>query len=648
MSKTTETDPNLSESGQVKTLPESSLAPLADQIRRRLTRIRFREWMQAGQFKVPVVGIGLIIGLRVLGHWNSGEIWIALALLVAWVGIGFMWVMFKRPDKLESLMVWDERCGEKDMFSSALFFEQKPGELSEGEKRHLLRAQAEVDRVTIGLNEGLPLPSIKKTAMMMLVVLVFGLLPWLRPGIAAGDAKLSDAMVEEAKNQGLDLANKIAAINSLKGLSKEEKEAVKKLQEMVKGASEELSKSDGKTAREVLEALEERARAAEKLAKKLGASTDGWASDEMLKEMSQHADLADLASALKDKNAGLSSAESDRLETMLDDPQIKMEVQQRMTTALSRTMTAAMEEDKSKPVGEHVGNAAGKMESKQAKPAARDFGRLADHFRKVAQREAAQKKMQQLAEKLREAGSKISGSKLEQMKKLAGNNNKSKMPKGMKPLQSGKASSMANSPINQQNISQSQLPIPGIQNQPQGAGQMQKGGTAPIPGSKPAQQGKAAGKGQGMAMGPGKGKKPGAPGLMAPVPGQGAGMMAPGAGLGGQQGNGPPGGASVSSAGGQEAGSGTTALGANKTAAQKAVRDSTVAAQINQDGESTMRSVQGKARQEAAQRERQQTAVDFIKVEEEALDERALPLSRRDHVLKYFTALRERFEEADK
>ena len=368
--------------------------------------------------------------------------------------------------------------------------------------------------------------------------------------------------------------------------------------------------------------------------------------------MSQHADLADLASALEDKNTELSSAEADQLEVILEDPQIKTEVQQRMTTALTRTMGAATEEDETKPVGEHVGNATGKMESKQPKPAARDFGRLADHFRKAAQREAAQEKMQKLADKLREAGSKISGSKLEQMKKLAGNKNNSKMPKGMKPLQGGKGSkpgpSMANNPINQQSLSQSKLPIPGIQNQPLGAGQSQKGGAAPVPGSKNAQQNSGQGKGKGMAMTPGKGKKQGAPGLMAPVPGQGQGMMAPGAGLGGQQGNGPPGGASVSSAGGQEAGSGTTGLGANKTAAQKAVRDSTVTAQINQDGESSMRSVQGKMRQEATQRERQQTAVNFIKVEEEALDERALPLSRRDHVLKYFTALRKRFEEEDK
>lgn len=642
----------MTESGNAAGVPDATLVSLADQVRARLTRIYFREWMRRGAIAAFLTGVMTVLALRFFGHWNSGEVWVVLALLTGWIVAGLVWAWWKRPGRLESLMVWDERSGAKDMFSSALFFEQKQSELSEGEKSHQDRAKAEVADALAQVEEKLPLPSVKQLSWMLVLVLAFALSPLLRPGVAGGDQLLSDEMVDEARRQGFGLAEDVAAINAMEDLSEAEKKEAKKLEQMVGDVAEELGKSEGKSAREVLEALEERARAAERLAKKLGAATDAWASDEMLKEMSQHADLAELSAALKDKNAQMSSAESDRLEAMLEDPEIKVEVQQRMTTALTRTMGVATDEDRGKPVGEHVGNATRKMESKQPKPAARDFGRLADHFRTVARREAAQEKMQQLADKLRKAGSEISGSKLEQMEKLAGNKGAdSKMPKGMKPLQTGKGAqkgaSMANSPINQQNISSSQLPIPGIQNQPLGAGQMQQGGAAPVPGSKNAQQGQGKGQGQAMAMGKGQGKgnKPGGQGLMAPVPGQGQGQMTPGAGLGGQQGNGAAGGSAVASAGGQEAGSGTTNLGADKTAAQKAVRDSTVTAQINKDGESTMRAVQGKSQQESAQRERQQAAVDFIKVEEEALDERALPVSRRDHVLKYFTTLRKRFEE---
>jgi hypothetical protein len=38
-------------------------------------------------------------------------------------------------------------------------------------------------------------------------------------------------------------------------------------------------------------------------------------------------------------------------------------------------------------------------------------------------------------------------------------------------------------------------------------------------------------------------------------------------------------------------------------------------------------------------------AADFIRAEEEALSAEPLPLSRREQVLRYFTALRERFDE---
>ena len=69
-----------------------------------------------------------------------------------------------------------------------------------------------------------------------------------------------------------------------------------------------------------------------------------------------------------------------------------------------------------------------------------------------------------------------------------------------------------------------------------------------------------------------------------------------------------------------------------------------VAAQINADGESTMRAVEGGTRQELATRARKDVAVDFLKVEEAALDEQPLPASRRQHVKRYFNAIRKSFE----
>ncbi|MCB1078941.1 MAG: hypothetical protein KDM64_14060, partial [Verrucomicrobiae bacterium] len=331
----------------------------------------------------------------------------------------------------------------------------------------------------------------------------------------------------------------------------------------------------------------------------------------------------------------------------------KIETQDRVTTALERTMTKATPEDVKKPVGERVGNASRKMEEKQPKPAAREFEELAKHFRVVEQREAAEEKLRDLADKLREAGGSISGSKLEKVEKLASNGEKgANAPNQLQGLSQGQQPSMTPmtpTPGQGQQAGGQQLsigtgqnmPIPGSQN-PQGQGQQQGQGSGsvamPVPGT--GQQGQQQ---QGLAMGQGQqpGQKPGQ-GLMAPVPGMSPGTMQAGAGLGAAAGAGASG-----AAGGDQAGVGTAGLGNQQTDAMKAAKSSQVVAQTNADGESTLKAIQGQERTEQAQREGQQIVKDFISVEEEALDEQALPASRRDHVLRYFTAIRESFEKTE-
>ena len=145
------------------------------------------------------------------------------------------------------------------------------------------------------------------------------------------------------------------------------------------------------------------------------------------------------------------------------------------------------------------------------------------------------------------------------------------------------------------------------------------------------------------------GNQKGAPkGLMAPIPGMTpGGPQNPGAMLG-QPGGQSPGGSSQSAQagnGGLEAGQGTAAMGDDKTEALKAARDATVVAQTGEAGDSTTRAIQGKARAEAAQRQSQAIIINAVSVEEQALDEKALPLSRKEHVQRYFTGIRRQFEE---
>ncbi len=616
--------------------------------RERLGRVALCRWLVASHVWIGIGGLVLIAALRWFGGLKSTPLAVGMAvgLIAIWLLAGWLWSLLRRPSELQALSIWDESGDWKDTFSSALAFEKKVL-LEEGERLHVERArQTAVDAIG-EIRSSLPAPSVGAVWVLPLLMLAFAFTSLLvRPG-EAGDAELTDEMRAAAEREAELLAEEAAKIENITDLAKDDEDEIEKLKEAVEGVSEELADAEGKSAREVLEALEERARAAERLADKLGAADNAWASEEMLAEMGQHADTADLATAIRDKNAEASSAQADLISATLDREDLTREGQQRIAEALDRTMQKATEEDHAKPVGEHVGNASRKMGTQQPKPAARDFKRLADHFRTVMQREKAQQELKALAEKLREAGSKISGAKMEPMKQLAGNQG-SKVPPGqVQPLGAPpQGSPMTQTPQGSQpgqtGAPNQTLQAPGLQNMQTGQAQPgQKGQqAAPVPGSQGKQQPGQKGQ-QGLAAGQsGSPKKPGKKAaLSAPIPGMNPGQGPSGASLGGQSQQG-----SLSSNGGLEAGNATAELGNDQSTAMKATDESTVQAQINEDGESTLRAVDGQARAEQAQVERREAAVNFIQVEEDALDEQALPLSRREHVLKYFTELRERFE----
>lgn len=616
--------------------------------RQRLGRVVLCRWLAASHVWIGIGGLVLIAGLRWFGGLKSTPfaVGLALGLIVIWLLGGWLWSLLRRPSELQALSAWDESGDWKDTFSSALAFEKKVL-LEEGERLHVERARQTAADAIGEIKGSLPAPSVAAVWVLPLLMVGFAFSTLLvRPG-EAGDAELTDEMRQAAEREAELLVAEAAKIETISDLSKEEEDEIEKLKQAVEGVSEELANAEGKSAREVLEALEERAHAAERLADKLGAADNAWASEAMLTEMAQHADTADLATAIRDKNAALSSQQADFISSTLDRDDLTREGQQRIAEALSRTMQKATEDDQAKPVGEHVGNASRKMGTQQAKPAARDFKRLADHFRTVMQREKAQQELKSLAEKLREAGSKISGAKMEPMKQLA-DNQASKAPPGQvqplgAPPQGAPMPQMPQGAEPGQTGAPSQkLQAPGLQNaqvgQPQAGQKGQQ--AAPVPGSEGKAQadqkdqpGLAAGQSGSLKK---AGKKAA---LSAPIPGMDPGQGPSGASLGGQSQQG-----TLSSSGGLEAGNATAELGSEQSTAMKAGDESTVQAQINEDGESTLRAVDGEARAEQAQVERREAAVDFIKVEEDALDEQTLPLSRREHVLKYFTELRERFE----
>ncbi len=589
----------------------------ADRVSRRLAFCHWFSAMRATALPAMVIGLAVFATLRILAYrWSDGIA--ALILVAGWIAACGIWARWRRPPAFAALAAWDESAGRKEKFASAYFFEAKK-HLLDSEELHVGKSRAELGSALKCLPSDLRLPVLGWRALLPVLLLAFTFSPLLKPRVEAGDALLAGEMLEKAVEEGEKLKARENEFDKMAALSKEEKENIEKLRREIDETADRLGTSGDKTAREVLSELEERARAAEKLAERLGSRGDEWASEEMLQEMRRHADTADLADAIKDRKAERSAEQSEAISKKLRDPELSNETDERVETALSRVMKKATAEDHKRPVGENVGKASVNMGKDKPVKAAEDFKRLARHFRRLEEREKAQEKLRKIAEELRKAGSNIASKNLQSMKKLAGNQGKNMQGKGKNSLQNNPNLS----PLNQQNLPNlgqgKMLPIPGLKPGKPGSGKPLA--LAPVPGG-------LKGNPKAMAFVPGSpGNKP--PKFVVPIPGTGSGQpmgMMPGGG-------------------GLQAGQGSAPMDKNAVNPMNAPRSGLVTAQTGSEGDSAMRAVEGGERTEIAERGREEQVVEFIKVEEEALDELALPLSRKEHVLRYFTALRERFEE---
>ena len=299
----------------------------------------------------------------------------------------------------------------------------------------------------------------------------------------------------------------------------------------------------------------------------------------------------------------------------------------------------------------------------QPATAAREFEELAKHFRELAAREEAKKKLEELAANLREAGSEIGGSELKKMEEIARKSSPgATAPAGLKSLDAGTPNPMGPAP----GPGQSPEPAPGqatgtpsLATLPPGTvpqapvpgavpGQGEEGGVpkageqafaAPIPGEK-SPDGKT-GTGLGMSDKAAMGKDKGGM-LMAPIPGTDPSAPTPGAAM--SLGSGA---SAQSGQGGDQAGVGTAEMGKSESDRFKATGDAEVLAQAGRDGDSSLRAIEGQTKTEEATRTRQEILADFLAVEEQALDDQSLPLSRRQQVLRYFSGVREQFEKTD-
>ena len=622
-------------------------------VKRRIGLVDFANWVKRSHWLIGITGIVFVAVLRRFYGWTSFEVLPLLTLFGLWLSAGAVLTARRAPGVREALVTLDHSGAWKDRFASAwAFLNQDYREV--GEELHIERAGSFLEQALAAFPESTPLPDLKAAWVLPVLALMFSVAPILRPVPSAAESILSDEMVEAASGQAEVIKREARQLDKLTSLTEDEQTELEHLLVDVDQMTSQLGEGEGLTTGEMLEALEARARAVERLARGIGDGEEIWASDAMIKAMADHPDTADMAVAVRDKNAESVAGEASSLQSLLESDSLSSEVEERMGRSLANISKSGDKSDEARPVGERFGNASTKMNIRQPLEAAREFEELAKHFRLIQERVEAREKLEGLAEAMREAGGEISGKELEKMEELAASGQTERtIPEGLKGLESDelpRSLSGMKSPQESAAPKGDELPglaggegeikappVPGTsQNAPSGKGNGQPALKAPIPG-----EGDANGAGGSLAAND-SGEPGGGSSVQAPIPG-----MAPGDSEAMSVFNvpgGEPGDSNVSGQGGDQAGTGTAELVDTESAIHEAGSDSEVVAQINDDGESTFRAIDGEIRQEEVTRSRRDIAAEFIAVEEQALDGKSLPLSRRQHVVRYFSAIRQQFE----
>ena len=602
--------------------------PFESAARRALRRVVLRRWIGLLRRTAwPVAGAALLAMVWRLSAGSgisSATGWTA-AIALAWAVITATWAFLRRPSRYAALALWDEKTGRRDAFANAWFCEQA-GELSEAQRIHCEAEEARLATALPSLPKDLPLEGLRQLWPVPAV-----LLAWLGGAILATDrtterpldASAQDRLQQETKR----LAERSWDKQKLSGLGEKEKSEIEKLKQNLADTAKALESAGGKSAREVLAAVEKNARAAEKLAEDIAADRDAWASEKLIEALRSHADTADLGDAVAGKSAGEVARSAEALAKTLGNPDQSDGTQQRIGDALEQARQSSEPEDAKRTVGQHVLAAGSDMAAKQPAKAAEELQKLAERMKDLARRDEVRRELEKLAQELREGGG-GAGQSGGAMQQVAGAEQQSQGQQGDVPQ----------APLSAPSQNQPQLTPPGLgQNQPpmmsppSGAGQ--QGQQLPMlsqvpPGTRP-------GKGEGKPL------------LLAPVPGQPSEksdkppeMIV--------QSDDPPGKPdgmiAIAAPDSGRPGAAKADLKGAPTEKQATAGQSVVNAQSSGEGPSAARAVEGAVHRDHAARGSSELAVEFLQAEEAALDEMALPPARREQVRRYFTELRKRLE----
>lgn len=620
---------------------EPTPAPtFADVAKRVHIWVTLRRWLSV--LRMTFLPATLVLALLMLSLLRGSALmvtpWIGLLL---WLAGSLAYAWWRRPGEYSALALWDEAAGRREAFASAWWFEQR-SEGGEIALMHVASQRAALPAALPALRRDLPLRPDRWLALPLAVAIIGSFV-----SIITAPPDTTVIVDGDMARRATDAASKLAQTDwekkRLEGLTEDEKQQLEDLKQKLQKTAADLANTEGKDARGVLGDLERRAREAEKLAEELAKGKEAWASEKMVETLRQHADTADLGDAVAARNAKNAAKAAETLARQLKAPQLSEAEKQRLKETLEDAQKQADAEDRKRTVGQNVLAAGDLLQQGSAAGAGEEFQKLADKLRELELREKSQQELQNLAQQLRESGSSIAGQgegkegSMQQMSQVG--------QMGASQPQNGSTPQVGQAPGQQQ---QQQAISPagmgqGQQNQMQQQPQGQQGAGQ---GQQPMMMGQQAQPGQQGKPGQVPPPADGQPMLLAPVPGapkpdsKGPVVV--------MQGETPPDSQPESTlamtGSGQQPGTGKAELDNTPTQKQQTSQEDVVQAQQNNQGQSSVRSVEGGPRTEQSTLGATQTTLEAIQAEEAALDEAALPPARREQVRRYFNELRKRFE----
>ena len=453
-------------------------APFLGLSRRVERRIFVSRWLAALRRSAgPVFGLlgaGLVIawitGTTTLPIVGTAVLPAALLVVALWAGGSALWAYLRMPDHAAALALFDERSERHEMYVSAYSLAADPAR-GPGGDLHLSRAHDDLSRATEDIHDAVPLrttPASVLAPIAFVVLAAFGL-----PAAAMVTEPAAEDATEEATEVGESIDEESKSLEQLaEGLTPEEKKRLEQLKEKLKDSAEKMANVEkDKTARDVLEELERRARDAEKLADMLGADGEKLGSA-MLAELERHADTAELAGALRGSKLDKASTEASKLARRLRAEDLSLEARKRIENAFEGGLEKASAQDLKTLLGRHMTAAQSELDQDKPTRAAEEFDRLARSYERMAQRMQSMEALKRLAQNLRSAGQKALGRNSGAMKRLGTVASKGGMSKvGSQPVRLAMG--------NQSSSGQPTMGQPGAT--PPSGGRMSQG--APVPGS---------------------------------------------------------------------------------------------------------------------------------------------------------------------